>query len=469
MQATALKMQTYIGLFLLSAAALAICGAFYWHNMLYPACCDSLGYAIIAGSIQEHGLFHWQVHERTYGYPLFLSLILPQDTASLPQYGYFLSNVAATQSLLYVGACFALFFVLRRTNGKVAWCTAAGLLLSPFILNCVALQLTEGLIASLTVGLVTVVCALSLRTLTSAQACCLVFVGSLFAGYAMEVRPASIVLTLAWAVFLLVALRYLPPSRFAWIVCAALGLALPIGLQVALNYVLFDQPSPFPAQLGKEQLEWGLSLMKYGTYLEGDGTPTLLFPNSFFSAPDIKRWGAWLYVAQPLRGTATVLAHLFNSIDHGTFFTYAYDLRPWYRIPLNTLNHTMIFAAAFGIGRWLLERLPSWRCGSFASSDAIAIFLLIAVAGTCAINSVSAVETRFGLMIFGLAAPLAIYGILEWGALAARGRLVSGLGCLVYVMLALLASGQILDQAIPHGDMRALMRPARMETTSPSP
>jgi hypothetical protein len=117
---------------LICVVAVAALTALHVHDMHYPACagCDSERYGQSAAAIKETGLFGPWVGSRlrTYGYPLFVSLVPSGQDLALPMGGYFTSNVAIVQSLLYIAACLTLFSVLYPTSRAAAWCCAVGLL-----------------------------------------------------------------------------------------------------------------------------------------------------------------------------------------------------------------------------------------------------------------------------------------------------------------------------------------------------
>src|SRR5262245_54197476 len=165
----------------LCAVAIAFSVGFHWRDMNYPACsdCDAIAYGHHAFAVQKNGILKMSSPGRTYGYPLFLSMVLSADTLELPMRGYFTLNVAVVQILLYLLACLTLFFVLRPVSEKGAWCSMIGLLCNPFILNYVPLRLTEGLTVTLAVALATIVSALSLRAVSRWRAASLILLGSL--------------------------------------------------------------------------------------------------------------------------------------------------------------------------------------------------------------------------------------------------------------------------------------------------
>src|SRR5450759_5488452 len=60
------------------AFALVVVQAALFRNLIYAAsCCDAIGYRNLAGGIVDHGLFSAAAFDglRTYGYPLFLSVL----------------------------------------------------------------------------------------------------------------------------------------------------------------------------------------------------------------------------------------------------------------------------------------------------------------------------------------------------------------------------------------------------------
>ena len=334
---------------LLCTIAVFFSAAFYWRNVKYPPCCDVIFYGQAAATIQKQGFFGKRPDDpRNYGYQLFLSVV--SDPAKLipPAWGYFDPRVAIAQTALYLAAVLALFSVVYPASPPVAWSCAIGLLCNPFVLNYVPMRATEGLNASLLISIAAIVCALVLAKRGPLQSCLLIFLGGLVAGFALLVRPANLSIMLAWAAFALVHVRNVAEFRAASLTCAIAGLALPLALQIIV--------AATATNLGALQIAAGLSMLKYETNLSHIGPIALKYANPFIDPRDAAALSWRLYLLRPLEGIPTMVMHVFNSLDHNQLFSFVYDRNPWYRLPLNALNHAILAIAAMSLVSFFCER-----------------------------------------------------------------------------------------------------------------
>jgi hypothetical protein len=435
---------------LLGAAAITALAALHWHDLHYPACagCDASYYGFLALDIKRVGLFgRWAGSDmRTYGYPFFISLVSSEHDLTLPMAGYFTPNVAIAQSALYIASCLALFFVVFPTSRQLAWCCAGGLLCNPFVLNYVPLRLTEGLNASILISLTAIVCALSLRVRGLFQLCALLLAGSLLAGFALVLRPANLAVLGAWLIFVAFRLFRAREHRAVLAVCAVVGLAIPLLPQIYLNAVYNGLFTPLPAYAsGAEQLMLGLFSVKYETNATGVGPLQLFYGNPFIDRREALELGWEIYVWRPQQGIPTLLAHIFNSVNHSYFFTYLHDFNPWYYAPMNAVNHLMLFAAAGAAVSFALSRRQQAMKGLPVSiADGLWLFLVLGFLLSCGVNSLTQPETRFGLAVFCLSGPLAAWGIYRWALADAKTKIVLLVSCLTYVIAAKLVSDWML-------------------------
>jgi hypothetical protein len=436
---------------LLCFTSIAALVALHLHDLNYPACtiCDSVGYGFIASEIKRVGVFApWIGNDvRTYAYPLFISIVSSQQDLVLPMAGYFTPNVAIVQSAFYIAACLSLFFVVYPTSRAAAWCCAVGLLCNPFILNYVPLRLTEGLNATVLVALTAIVCALSLRERSLFQSCVLILIGGAIAGFALALRPANFVVVGAWLGFIVFHIWRVGMRRVGLTLCAMAGLALPLFPQILLNALYHGAFTPFPIMdLGSTQIRLGLLALKYETNLSGVGPLQLFYHNPFVDRRDVSELGWHIYLLRPQQGIPTMFAHVFNSVNHGYFFTYVYDRHPPYYIPMQIVNHVMLFAAvASAVSLARFDKRLALKNSGTSFANGLWIFLLLGFVLTCGVNSVSLSETRFGLAVFCLSGPLAALGILKW-VFAAPKTKITALGlCLLYVLGAKLLSDWMLS------------------------
>src|SRR5262249_22986579 len=109
------------------------------------------------------------------------------------------------------------------------------------------------------------------------------FLAFLWAGLAVTVRPGNAVVLPAMA--LLWALRgFLYREKvLRAILPAAAGVLLALLPQVASNVRWYGTWSPLPMErIYRDQISWGMSILKYGTLVAPDRLPTLVYSNPFY-------------------------------------------------------------------------------------------------------------------------------------------------------------------------------------------
>jgi hypothetical protein len=194
--------------------------------------------------------------------------------------------------------------------------------------------------------------------------------------------------------------------------------------QIAHNVASRGKFTPLPAaDLSGLQLKAGRTILKYHT--DASKKKGLRYPNPFSD--------------DGLGGRAATFAlHVFHSVNHDYFFTYIYDLDQWRGVPINALNHAVLVLGALGAATSLRRR---YRVAplSITLSDTGWIFVATAIAATFALNSVVAVETRFGLLIYAAAGPMAAWSIAE--ARSPKGLLA---GAMSFGVIVASISGYLL-------------------------
>lgn len=426
-------------------------GLFYWHNVLYPACCDAVLYGGTALGIRENGIFSPlpQGILRTLGYPLFLSLLLPSDfdpnlIVAPPALG-----VVLAQTVLYAAACLSIFLALKDVRREIAWGSLWMLAFSPVALSATAQQLSEGLIVPLAVSLGAVALKLRFGPAGARRDSLLAFAGGLLAGCAMEVRPALVVLPVAWLFFLGVHLTGRSwRDRLTIAFVGLVGLAAPLSIQIMHNWTVYRQFTPFPTMsLGSIQMEMGTKAVKYATVLSG-GDGRRFYLNPFYGVGDPV--GREFYWQKPWSGALTSLLHIFASVDVDHLFTYIYNLKPWYRVPVNVFNHAVLFLAAYAAAVF------TWTRGFLNGliRDEFSVFVAAVIIGTCAVNAVAVVEVRFGIMVHIIAGPFAAYGALLWYRSDRRRKSFVTVLLLLYLATALQLS-EWIDNLAVHGPLKS--------------
>ena len=411
---------------------IAACALLFWHFILYPACeiCDVVAYGVDAAHLQDD--YFGVSQRRTYGYPLFLSVVFAGYEWDAT-WGIFSPRVAIVQTMLYLAACLALFFAILPHSRTFAWCAAIGLMCNPFVLNYVPLRMTEGVTASISVLIAA--CAVSLGGHSSTRRLvAILFAGSLLAGLAMMIRPASLSLFIAWATAVALVAWQSPERRLLVCVAAIAGMVIPLLPQFAINYLAYQQIGFFPTKdLGGMQRCVALANFKYQTIVMPDRSAIPVFYRSFvFTKAEIGAHGAWLYLLSPLRGAAMAAGHIFQSVNHDYFFPYVYDRNAWLHAPINVIGHLVLYLAGYAC--WVSARSSQKSLVPVAA----AVFALVAVAMTILVNSVAVVETRFGMLIYLVAGPLAAWGVVRLWSSPRRGK-VAAAGLLFGISAATLS------------------------------
>jgi hypothetical protein len=366
-----------------------------------------------------------------------------------------LSAVAGlVQYLLYAAAVYGLARVARPLDPRLAWATLAGLLLNPFLLAQVTDALTEGL----TLGLFVTIVLLTLQAARAqtTRAYALAVGGACFlVATTLMVRPANVVLVCAWHGAMLVSFLFLRTAgghrtrlkRLGVYLVATVLAALVVWMpQAAYNHAFAGRAAfPLVCQLGDLQLTWGIVLWRYETLLAVTDAAPWYYPNPLFknNLPDGAMW-QW-YLNNPRAGLATMAAHVFNSFSIHYLFTYVPDLNPWHTWPLRT---TYWLATIFG-GYQLARLAGSWLFGGSSEVPrrygAVILFLGLTLAGTLALNSITAVEARFNVLPIAILCVAAAYFVLE---LAARPRAIftPGFAVLCVVVLLCVAGSAVVDR-----------------------
>ena len=431
---------------------MVIAHGFLLHEWLYPSSYDALQYVQIARELAEHGLFYrFSAAEfRTYGYPLFLSLVHRGTTAlGLP----FQVAVFELQLLLYLVAAFFARGVLVRVwplAGRIAFC---GLLANYYVLIYTPETLTE----SLSITLLVFAAGCWLDTYRRNMNPWPLIAGSLAVGYAMMVRPGNVFMVVTWIIGLVViGLRKRPgAARIAMSTAyVVVALTLPTLPQLANNIAFFNKRTPLVYEdLGKMQQVWGIRSLKYATGMPPVPGGAIYYENPLRAGTTVDETSPWRwYVDYPLRGALTLGIHTFNLTDQDLLFTYSRDLDPWYRVPLGIVNHGVVALGLIGLvllgRRVIAEREP----------EAIDGYLLVLAlfGANLAMYAWTAVEMRFGAVLLLLLFPLAGYAAMQiWRERGVRTMAAVGLGVGVYIASAFMLSNWVREQSPLIRDARA--------------
>jgi hypothetical protein len=424
-------------------------------------CCDAVSYGQLAASYQTEGFFTQQevARVRTYVYPAFLSLIQSPEAFLLPAVGAYDPIVALWHALIYVAATLCLVIAARRLGAFAQSCIAVGLLCNVFLLVYIPYRLTE--ILSLSMAIVAVAITLEIsrsRAFDGSKSAILVVLGSFVVGLAVLLRPSNMALVAGWAAFVLVYFAGLWRSSpqlgtvlriLGLAICAAIAFTEPFIPQWFINKGAFGRGTLITsADLGTQQLIWGIQYLKYGTVIL-DGPRGLIYGNPFAVMKDQYLTQPLLfYIENPLRGAVTIGLHVFNSLTFDYLYPYVPNLRPWYMPFTLALNHIVVWAGALTgvallyhyVGRALFEAKHGW-----------VFFVCGSIAAICMINAGSAVESRFGLPILAALGPLALYGLIRLKKLSRGWQIGLVLSTAVYVGGAVWLSLWVLSLAAPRG------------------
>jgi hypothetical protein len=400
-----------LGILAASVAAAAIaCAGFVagYPSVIY----DSWGYYFLAGVLRTKGLAGWSTDVRTYGYPLFTAAVTA--FRNLPPEEYRLIVFAAQLAALFAATALAARRIGRIVGSPALGATAYALgVLNPILL----LHANEPLSDLISALLILLAVAFSWRApappgrLESAWTPFLAF---FCAAAAVAVRPANVVviaaLGLAW---LLRAARW-QDLGIRHVSAAAAGVLPPLLPQMWINHRMFGSFSPLiQRHLYGEQTVWGMGALKYATLVIPGRSPFLVYTNPFYRGDPTPR--AFL-ARHPIGYAATLALHGFGILDHDFPFTYVTDLTPPYGAVLSAMNFLLLYLAAAGAAAVGL------RAGVRRSLDetAFAVIVTALAAGAyAALYLPVEVESRFGLPLQALAAPMIACGL---AAAAGPGR-----------------------------------------------
>jgi MFS family permease len=427
--------------FLFGAIAIGCAG--YMHECHFPSAFDSIGYVDSGNDIVSGGLFSNYANSelRTYGYPWILSLFLRARVAwGLP----FAASLFVFQLAAYIFAAWFVRWSLLPMGRRVAAFAFCGLLSNYYVLLYTSVSLTE----SLSLAMLLLVAGCWIAMWQGRDRNWPILIGSLAAGFAIMIRPANVFVLAAWVAgsgYLVVTDTSKSAHRVIRVVALIVLMAVPMIPQVANNVRFHQRFTPLVAEsLGNLQQILGIRLLKYATALPPVPEASVSYANPLYRGEPIDHDAPLLWYAEhPVRGTVTLLLHVFNLTDQDLLFTYSRDLDPWYRSPLSTLNHLAAGLGILGLMVFLVSAAKSRERRSIESIVALMSVLLANIA----LYSVTAVEMRFGLTL--LAILFSFAGFAGWWLLHVSGgrRGVATGGVLAYVALALVLSVWVRRQS----------------------
>jgi hypothetical protein len=409
-------------------------GGWLWsrHALQVPLFGDALSYHQIAEAIQVRGVLtqHDYSDLRTYGYPLFLRMVLGVAGGSaIPER----LLVFLVQLGFHLVAAAALWGMLDRAGVRpwAARAAVAAVAVHPLSLLFPGYLLTESLalsMGSLTLGVAVLGWA---RPLSAAGW----LAGGLLCGAMIMVRPASIFVVPVWGLVLLQGGK----RREAMALLGVVGLALPLAPQVWMNLQYFNRPTPLvAAPFGQALQTWGILHSKVKTSLIPNSNPRVTYENPFLADEGLARQDPLLwYRTHPAAGVATVLLHEFNALDQDLLLPYVTDLAPAYGPYVAGGNWAVI---ALGVLSWAAawRRRSDWNPAEWGACWVSAGMML----GPMAINGGIIVESRYGLAT--------LVPLYAWAAIGATALWRAGSGWQRWVAVGLVSLAGLAGASISH-------------------
>lgn len=355
---------------------------------------DSFHYFTLSQIVSGEGLWNLQSRVRTYGYPFFVSLCTGFSDVDA---GTARVLVFAAQLLLYLAASLYAARAAERVFGSARFFygTYLVLALNPIVL----IRTTELLSDTLSATLIFLAVLVSIERPHPARR---VFLAFLCAGLAAAVRPAALVVLPALAVAWIVRARLHREPFLRRALPATAAVALALLPQVFLNGRAYGRWSPLPVErLYGEQAGWGMSILKYATVVRPGVDPRIVYGNPL--APAGVASPREFFARRPAGYLKTLAMHGFALFDQDLPFTYATNMRPWYRWPLSLVNYAFLYLAALGLAVGLSRRNLSaeervgFTAALLSSLACVAIYLPVAV------------ESRFSLPVYLVLSPAAVF------------------------------------------------------------
>jgi hypothetical protein len=370
-----------------------LCVAVYIHLQVYPSLADAKNYVSLALQFRNNGFLSNFGSLWTYFYPAVLHFL---SFVSGPQ--HIAEAATILQCILYALLAAGISSEVSRYSKSLGMAVLTGLLLNALAVILLVDTLTEGLTIVLALGLTWTI----LRSCRS-QSYRMVFwltLGAAFAGAALMVRPANITLLLAWhcaALYQCFKDHHQLRSTASYVLAALLVSIAITAPQLVYNLREFGKATILPAaDLGSNQMTWGIMMMKYATMVVNHGAAPVIYNNPFFNSEDLSKGALDWYINNPAAGIKTVLIHLFNAFSWDYPFVYVYDLTPWYRVVFTFSVWLLMFLGLYEVFRSSATFFQSKELRNKASG---AIIFIVLVAGSIiSLNSITAVENRFNIL-----------------------------------------------------------------------
>lgn len=422
---------------------------------------DANGYIKLAAEIASNGLWggYTMADVRTYLYPLLLSL---PRTAVQQEPSSFMALYAKWILVPYaaIAVCTWLLFRCWIVYGNFFLWIA--ILLNPLLLQYIPVTLTESCFL-LTFASLSGLIAFYARPASSTappsilEAPLLMLLG-VFAGALPVIRPAGLPVSIcAFLAVLHVTLRKQTRPRSASVAirnAASLtsivlsfgcGFFIAVFPQIVLNVKHFDQFTFLPVfDLDTHQFRLGLENFKYTTLV----APTTVNPHGYY--PTVRLIGNLdAYKEVPLNyyrdhvwlGLILLLTHVYQSVNYDFLQIYVpvtdYAIVSWHQLLSSLVTVFGLFGAGYALRHFRKEIL----------GDPVQTFLLLALLSVSALNSLTAIETRYGMLATAVLSYFALRFVLHVvPALNRRQNFIIASGALAYAVLSAWVSKEFVEE-----------------------
>ncbi len=371
-------------------------GALFYFSFIPDFCCDVYQYIHISQSFDSHGFLypHSGSELRNYFYPYLLSIFAGGSIYNLTS---FLSFSKLTIFFMVFISSFFFMCSMNRTIKNVFFSSliVISLFLNPLLATIYTLPLTELYVFPLVVFLLCIsnVCLSQSSSMSFFYKLTLFFLFPLILSFLILLRPANLILIFP-SFILLFYFVIISKANMINVFSFIFFLICPFFPQLYFNSVVFNEISILPVGgLGAKQFYWGLTYVKYGTFYI-DGIAEGMKYRTWLTDELLEKYSSsslFFYIKEAPSSILLLLAHIFNSLNYDFLFTYVnereYRIISWHQI-LSSVMTVLGFTYV-----WFL--LASWRNYKSRLND---YFLVLILFSFLAMNSVVAVETRFGMV-----------------------------------------------------------------------
>lgn len=446
-----------ICMWIAAAVAIALSVGFYFHASAFPGCCDVRQYMEMTRYYESHGLSPYAPHAdvRTYGYPLFLS-VLARVTGG---FDIALATAAFVVQLALYFACVVILYrqVSQRFGAAAASAVYFGLTLNVLLLPYLSLTMTDGFSVILLLAAAIVLLGLRADLRRRALAIRAAMLGALI-GFAIVVRPANLWLCSLVLIGVLIlrsrlgaGREIIPPARswagpILFVAVATVTGVIATAPQSAINWIRAGKVTPLPIyDLRVLQIDLGVRNLKYATSMV-NGPQSVYYRNPLFTGDTGRMDTSW-YLHEPVRGTGTLVLRMYAGFDFDSLFPYVYDPRPSYRPALFAMSQFVVF---FGFAGLVLLAYPSLARRILGEAAAarfrweapvtVGQVYIPAIAAWAVIHGLSAIENRFALPMVTLLMPVAVGFVVALFAAFRSGAAVRGIGVMAIFAVWLAAA-----------------------------